>query len=72
MPGHLLPPPPIAATTIATNELRREFQTLLLSQAQMLGRRQLRIKVPCVGATGPQENMAYHFRPELQIQLDGE
>lgn len=72
MPGPLLPPPPIAATTIATNELRREFQTLLLSQAQMLGRRQLRIKVPCVGATGPQEDMAYHFRPELQIQLDGE
>ncbi|MFH1497705.1 MAG: helix-turn-helix domain-containing protein [Verrucomicrobiota bacterium] len=72
MPGPLLPPPPIAATTVATNELRREFQTLLLSQAQMLGRRQLRIKIPRAGATGPREDMAYHFRPELQIQLDGE
>lgn len=72
MSDPILTPPPIAAATVATNELRREFQTLLLSQVRLLARQQLRLKVPATRGSAPENEMAYHFKPELHIQLEGE
>ncbi len=72
MPDSILNSPPIAAATVATNELRREFQTLLLSQVRLLSRQQLRLKVPATRGAAPKDEMAYHFKPELHIQLEGE
>ncbi|HEY9250015.1 MAG TPA: AraC family transcriptional regulator [Rariglobus sp.] len=72
MPGPILSTPPIAAATVASNELRREFQTLLLAQVHRPGRQALRLKVPGVHSSAPQDGMAYHFKPEIHFQLAGE
>lgn len=72
MPGPILTPSPIAAATVASNELRREFQTLLIALVQRPGRQSLRLKVPDFQAGTPQDGMAYHFKPEIHFQLEGE
>ncbi|MFA6961288.1 MAG: AraC family transcriptional regulator [Opitutaceae bacterium] len=72
MSGPILSTPPIAAATVASNELRREFQTLLLAQVQRPGRQALRLKVPAAQTTAPQDGMSYHFKPEIHFQLEGE
>lgn len=72
MSGPILSTPPIAAATVASNELRREFQTLLLAQVQRPGRQSLKLKIPSAGTSAPQDGMAYHFKPEIHFQLGGE
>jgi AraC-like DNA-binding protein len=72
MSGPILSTPPIAAATVATNELRREFQTMLLAQVQRPGRQAVRLKVPTAQTTAPQDGMSYHFKPEIHFQLEGE
>ena len=72
MSGHILTTPPIAAASVASNELRREFQTLLLAQVQRPGRQSMRLKVPEVQNNAPQDGMSYHFKPEIHFQLEGE
>ncbi|MDF3058446.1 MAG: AraC family transcriptional regulator [Rariglobus sp.] len=72
MSGPILSTPPIAAATVATNELRREFQTLLLALAQRLGRQPLRVKLPVAHDGMPGQGMAYQFKPEIHFQLAGE
>jgi AraC-like DNA-binding protein len=72
MPTSILSSPPIAATALASNELRREFQTLLLAQVQRSGRQSLRLKVPASQNTAPQDGMSYHFKPEIHFQLEGD
>lgn len=72
MPGPILSTPPIAAASVASNELRREFQTLLLALVQRPGRPALRLKVPAVPGGVPKDGMAYSFKPEIHFQLEGE
>lgn len=72
MSGPILSTAPIATATVASNELRREFQTLLLALVQRPGRQSLRLKVPATPTSAPQDGMVYHFKPELHFQLEGE
>ena len=72
MSGPILTPSPIAAASVASNELRREFQMLLLAQLQCPGRQSLRLKIPDFQGGAPQDGMAYHFKPEIHFQLEGE
>lgn len=68
MSGPILNTAPIATAMVASNELRREFQTLLLALVQRPGR----LKVPSVPNAAPQDGMVYHFKPEIHFQLEGE
>lgn len=72
MSGPILNTAPIAAATVASNELRREFQTLLLALVQRPGRQSLKLKVPSAQTSAPQDGMSYHFKPEIHFQLEGE
>lgn len=72
MPGPILTTPPIAAATVASNQLRHEFQTLLLAQVQRPRTQVLQLKIPDAQSRAPQDGMAYHFKPEIHFQLEGE
>jgi AraC-like DNA-binding protein len=72
MSGPILNTPPIAAATVASNELRREFQTLLLARVRRPGAQAARLKVPSSSGGAPQDGMAYAFKPEIHFQLEGE